>query len=363
MARDDDRGRGRDDDYDRDRERGRGDREKVDASEDKKNKSVEVKLTNVRLSFASVFKRKSFGEDDANPRFAATLLMDKRRQEDQIRLCEDAIDDAKFAKWGDRQPALKSEKLAFRDGDDEDYDGYQGHMFVAARSDRRPKVIDRDRTPLTEDDGKIYSGCYVNAIIRFWAQDNKWGKRVNASLEGVQFVKDGEAFTGGAPLDEDAFDDLGEDDDGRGSRSRGSDRGNDRRSDRDRSREPDRERDEGRHGRSRDRDDRDSGRGSDRDRGRDRGADRDHDRGSRDRVRSSNRSDDDFREDEYKDRERGQGRERDSRDRDRDADRGRDRRDDRSGDRGRERDDRGGDRDRERDDRRTESRSRRDDLV
>jgi hypothetical protein len=360
MARDNDReyerdrGRGRDDD----RERGR------DAPEDKKNKSVEVKLTNVRLSFESVFKRKSFGEDDANPRFSATFLIDKRRQEDQVRLCEDAIDDAKFAKWGDRQPTLKAEKLAFRDGDDEDYDGYQGHMFVAARSDRRPKVIDRDRTPLTEDDGRIYSGCYVNAIIRFWAQDNKWGKRVNASLEGIQFVKDGEAFTGGAPLNEDAFDDLGDEDDGRSSRGRGSDRERDRGSDRDRSREPDRGRDEGRSSRSRDRDDRDSGRGSDRDRGRDRGADRDNDRGSRDRVRSSNRSDDDFREDEYEDRERGQGRERDSRDRDRDADRGRDRRDDRGGDRGRDRrDDRGGDRGRERDDRRTESRSRRDDLV
>jgi hypothetical protein len=34
-----------------------------------------------------------------------------------------------------------------------------------------------------------YSGCHANAIINIWAQNNKWGKRVNAGLTGVQFLR------------------------------------------------------------------------------------------------------------------------------------------------------------------------------
>lgn len=34
-------------------------------------------------------------------------------------------------------------------------------------------------------------------MVEFWAQDNNYGKRVNATLLGVQFVRDGAAFAGG----------------------------------------------------------------------------------------------------------------------------------------------------------------------
>jgi len=58
-----------------------------------------------------------------------------------------------------------------------------------------------------EDDGTIYAGCYVNAIISLWAQDNTYGKRINAQLEGVQFCNNGEPLgAGGIDVDEfDAF--------------------------------------------------------------------------------------------------------------------------------------------------------------
>ena len=76
------------------------------------------------------------------------------------------------------------------------------------RAQGRPLVIDADKSPLTEQDGKPYSGCYVNASIELWAQDNNYGKRVNASLSGVQFFRDGDAFAGGRAADVDDFDDV-----------------------------------------------------------------------------------------------------------------------------------------------------------
>ena len=48
-------------------------------------------------------------------------------------------------------------------------------------------------------------------VIEAWAQDNGFGKRINASLGGVQFVKDGAAFVGGQAVAASAFDDLGVD--------------------------------------------------------------------------------------------------------------------------------------------------------
>jgi len=44
-----------------------------------------------------------------------------------------------------------------------------------------------------------------------WAQDNQFGKRVNAELLGVQFVRDGEPFGGGKPATPEDFEDLGAD--------------------------------------------------------------------------------------------------------------------------------------------------------
>jgi hypothetical protein len=75
-------------------------------------------------------------------------------------------------------------------------------------------IIDKDKSPLTEDDEKLYAGCYVNAIVELWYQNNNYGKRVNANLLGVQFFKDGEPFGDGVSASEDDFDMFDDDDDG-----------------------------------------------------------------------------------------------------------------------------------------------------
>ena len=42
-------------------------------------------------------------------------------------------------------------------------------LFVSARNALRPLVVDVDKSPLTAQDGKPYSGCYVNASLELWA--------------------------------------------------------------------------------------------------------------------------------------------------------------------------------------------------
>lgn len=183
------------------------------------NTNVEVRLENVRLSFAHVHRaQKPKPDKDGNvgaAKFNCSFLLDKNSASGKknIEAMKEAMRQARDKKWGKNPPKIKADKMCMRDGDQEDWDGYEGMMYVSASNTKRPKVIDRDKTPLTEEDGKPYSGCYVNGIVRVWAQDNEHGKRINASLEGVQYVKKGEAF-GAAGIDDDAFDDLGDDEDG-----------------------------------------------------------------------------------------------------------------------------------------------------
>lgn len=168
--------------------------------------STKILLKNVRLSFPSIFQRALF--DGVEGKYEATFLIPKDNEKLKAQLdaaIKSAIAEADIKVAGD--------KICLKDGDESEYDGYAGHWSLKAAGNKRPTVLDRDKTPLTEADEKIYAGCYVNAVIDFWVQNNKYGKRVNANLYGVQFVKDGEAF-GSGPADVfDDFDDLDGDSD------------------------------------------------------------------------------------------------------------------------------------------------------
>lgn len=164
---------------------------------------AKIKLSNVRLSFPSIFNRAEFNGEQG--KFEATFLMDKETQADQIEKLETAIEAAiKEAKI-----KVPSDKRCLKDGDEVEYDGYAGQVSLKASSKKRPTVIDRDKTPLMEDDQNApYAGCYVNAVIDLWVQNNNFGKRINANLYGIQFVKDGEAFGSGDIDVMDDFDDI-----------------------------------------------------------------------------------------------------------------------------------------------------------
>ena len=177
---------------------------------------MKIVLNNVRLAFPVLFKAEQFnGTGEAA--YSASLLLPPGHP--GIKAIEEGIEKVGQEKWGKGWPAVKktAEKKdlnCLHDGDTKaKYAGFEGNMYVSTRAteDKRPTVVDRNRTPLTAADGKIYGGCYVNAIVVLWAQDNQFGQRVNAQLTGVQFFKDGDSFGGGAmAADADEFADIAE---------------------------------------------------------------------------------------------------------------------------------------------------------
>lgn len=178
-----------------------------------------VKLANVRIAFCeSLFTAKGMANDPkSEPRHSAVFIIEPGSENEK--LITKAVTEVAIEKWKDKAKSTMEdliskgrvcfEKRAKTNSDGEVYDGFEGTYSVRASSKSRPTVVDRDRTQLSESDGRPYSGCYVNAYIEIWAQDNQWGKRVNATLSGVQFVKDGDAFSSTKPISADKFDDLG----------------------------------------------------------------------------------------------------------------------------------------------------------
>ena len=166
---------------------------------------MSIKLNNVRLSFPSLFQKAQFNGEET--KYEATFLLDKVNHAAVIKEIEAAIQQKVASELkGAKVPA---DKLCLRDGDEVEYDGYSGHMTLKASTKKRPLVLNKDKSPLTEADGVVYSGCYVNAIIDLWGQNNSYGKRINATLLGVQFAADGEAFSsGGSSASADDFDDI-----------------------------------------------------------------------------------------------------------------------------------------------------------
>ena len=174
---------------------------------------MKVKLPNVRLAFPALFEAKTVN-GEGEPRFSAAFLLSPKHP--AFKEVEAAIEAVAKEKWGAKYAKILEElknkdKTALHDGNSKsEYDGYEGNFFISAGNKVRPTVLDRDKSPLVAADGRPYAGCFVNAVVEIWAQDNKFGKRINASLGGVQFFKDGDAFAGGGVADESDFDDIGE---------------------------------------------------------------------------------------------------------------------------------------------------------
>lgn len=178
---------------------------------------MQIRLNNVRLAFANIFEAKAVG-GEGEPRFSAAFPIEAGSA--NAKTLAAAVAAAAKEKWAAKADAILKElrskgRVCYKEGplanaEGEVYDGFADMHALNTSSKTRPLVIDGQRNVLTASDGKPYAGCYVNVSVEVWAQDNQYGKRVNAQLKGVQFVRDGDAFGGGAPAKPDDFDTIEE---------------------------------------------------------------------------------------------------------------------------------------------------------
>lgn len=171
-----------------------------------------IRVDNVRASHPHLDKPYAGDNDDGGknvPKYAIVGMMDKKTHVEAKDLLVEAMKKVMVGK----DFKVASDKRFLRNGDDSDKEEYAGHWTFSAREVKAPKLRDENKENVDRADAadKFYGGCYVNVLIRPWVQNNKYGKRINANLLAVQFVKDGEAFGEGRLTDDDvddSFDDA-----------------------------------------------------------------------------------------------------------------------------------------------------------
>ena len=180
---------------------------------------MRMTITNVRLAFPAIFAPQAFGEGE--PAYSAKFIVDPK--DPQVQKIRDAIAAVAKEKWGEKASSIlalltEQKKVAwvegpYRNSNGDAYDGFEGKFTLSTRSaSTRPSALNRDKTPVTQNDGVIYPGCYVDAAVEFYAQDNKWGRRINCGIRGVRFVGPGDSFGGGSAAASDDFADLADED-------------------------------------------------------------------------------------------------------------------------------------------------------
>lgn len=187
---------------------------------------MKLMINNVRPGFLKCF-RPEVPQGGGEPKFGTKLVIPKDHP--QIAQIEKAMLDVAEAKWPGKGKAIfdkmvktgkpKNIEVPFvreayaKNGDQDDvYDGFEDAFYFScsAGQNKRPLVLDKDKTVLVEQDGRPYSGCKANVQVELWAQDNNFGKAIRAEFKAIQFVADGDSFAGGTPANPDDFDDLGE---------------------------------------------------------------------------------------------------------------------------------------------------------
>ncbi len=167
-----------------------------------------------RISYAHVWE----GEPDDNGKikYSAAILIPKddtktiRKVENAVKA---AIEEGKSKLANAKGIVPKNIKLPLRDADDEGVDdsAYEGMMFFNASSTRKPQIVDRHVQPILDQE-EVYSGCYCNVSINFFAFAKEGNKGIAAGLNNIQKIRDGERLAGGSTAEDD-FEALDDDDD------------------------------------------------------------------------------------------------------------------------------------------------------
>lgn len=182
---------------------------------------MKLVLKNVRMAFPELFEPKAFGQT-GDAACSGMFLFEFGTENFQNAVA--IINQVATEKWGAKAAdVLKTLKakgdVCLHDGATKaEYEGFEGNLFISARNKTPPAVLAKQRLngkpieitragravvdgkPVDNLPFKItvpYSGCRVNVSLDVWAQDNQYGKRINAKLLAVQFEDDDKPFSGG----------------------------------------------------------------------------------------------------------------------------------------------------------------------
>lgn len=182
--------------------------------------NMERKATQIiipcRLSYAHIWEP-GINTDGTPGKYSASLIIDKNDTKTLAKIdkaVDAAITAGKSILANPKGVVVKAKlKLPMHDADEEGKDdpAYEGMMYLNASSKNRPGIVNRQVEDIL-DQTEVYSGCYCNVDVNFYAFAREGNKGIAVGLNNIQKVKDGERLAGGRSA-KDAFSVLDDDDD------------------------------------------------------------------------------------------------------------------------------------------------------
>ncbi len=180
------------------------------------NMNVSVMLLDVQLSYAYLATGYQGKNDDGTPKITFPAHALYAPGSPNHILMSEAMRKVAAMGWGAQADAVLAQlkaqdRLCQHDGNISKggVDPYKDMLYVSASNERRPKIlVTRNGVNVEiglDDPCFPYSGCRANVGIDLWPQSpdkkpSKFGKRINATLTGVQFLQHGEKFGGGGRI-------------------------------------------------------------------------------------------------------------------------------------------------------------------
>lgn len=189
----------------------------------------QVVTKRIRLSFVTLAEPKKIGENDKEERYSVTCIIPKTTADGKEHPTITAIKNAIKAAaemgaqkhFGGRVPT--NVKNTLKDGDtetddmgvlkNEKYPEYKGHYYIRVSTKFVPKVFDENGNQILDKETireKVFSGCYGQVSMSFYAYHNEANRGVSAALNNVKFLDGKEEDRLTSQLSGDEFNEFGE---------------------------------------------------------------------------------------------------------------------------------------------------------
>lgn len=158
-----------------------------------------------RVSYPNVFKKTSYGNSE--PYYDLTLIFPP---DTDLSAMQKIAEACALDRWGKLPPKLI---LPIQDCSERaETAGYdQGGVFIHFKNSKHaPGVMAPNMTPITENEGGFYAGCYARCSFKPFAWEYEGKRGVSFSLCNVQKMADGEPFGAGITDPYDEFEALPE---------------------------------------------------------------------------------------------------------------------------------------------------------
>lgn len=144
------------------------------------------------------------GIEGGEPKYSVSAIIPKSDKAtiNKIKAAIEQVKKESLSVWGGKVPA--NLKTPLRDGDTDrpDDEAYTDSYFFNANSKQKPQVVDNLVQPIL-DQSEVYSGCYGNISVNFYAYSINGNKGIAAGLGNIQKLSDGESLGGRTSAAED----------------------------------------------------------------------------------------------------------------------------------------------------------------